>query len=68
MWGTVGQLQVVRVDGPAGQAIRLREPELLLATKIADLLAPGPVLLRLGLRLRRHPVAAVAHPTDLWMG
>ena len=47
VWLNVGQLQVARAHGPEAYARRLAELELLSAAKIADLLAPGPVLLRL---------------------
>ncbi len=47
VWLNVAQLQAARGDGPAAYATRLGELELLSAAKIADLLTPGPVLLRL---------------------
>ena len=47
VWLNVTQLQAARSKGPAAYATRLGELELLSAAKIADLLAPGPVLLRL---------------------
>ena len=47
VWINVAQLQAARVDGPAAYATRLGELEVISAAKIADLLAPGPVLLRL---------------------
>jgi hypothetical protein len=47
VWLNVAQLQAARAHGPAAYGTRLGELELLSAAKIADLLAPGPVLLRL---------------------
>ena len=47
VWLNLAQLQAARGHGPAAYATRLGELELLSAAKIADLLAPGPVLLRL---------------------
>lgn len=47
VWINVGQLQAARMEGPAAYGRRLSELELLSAAKIADLLVPGPVLLRL---------------------
>jgi hypothetical protein len=48
VWHNTTELQVARLTGPAAYAVRLGELELLSAAKIADLLAPGQVLLRLG--------------------
>lgn len=47
VWANVVQLQAARSEGPATYARRLGELELLSAAKIADLLAPGQVLVRL---------------------
>ena len=47
MWLNVEQLQVARRDGPERYRNRLAELELLSAAKIADLLTPGQVVLRL---------------------
>jgi hypothetical protein len=47
VWHNVEQLQAARLTGPAMYAERLAELELLSAARIADLLAPGQVLLRL---------------------
>ena len=47
VWLNVAQLQAARRDGPVAYATRLGELELLSAAKIAELLTPGPVLLRL---------------------
>ncbi len=47
VWHNVEQLQAARLAGPTMHAERLAELELLSAAKIADLLAPGQVLLRL---------------------
>ncbi len=47
VWHNTLQLHDARVDGPSQYAVRLAELELLSAAKIADLLRPGQVLLRL---------------------
>jgi len=47
VWHNTLELQDARVAGPAEYAVRLAELELLSAAKIADLLQPGQVLLRL---------------------
>ncbi|HET7475662.1 MAG TPA: DUF5995 family protein [Dermatophilaceae bacterium] len=47
VWHNTMQLQTARLAGPDRYAARLAELELLSAAKIADLLAPGQVLLRL---------------------
>jgi hypothetical protein len=47
VWHNTAELQRARLAGPEEYAVRLAELELLSAAKIADLLAPGPVLLRL---------------------
>jgi hypothetical protein len=47
VWHNTLELQVARLAGPKEYAIRLAELELLSAAKIADLLQPGQVLLRL---------------------
>jgi hypothetical protein len=47
VWHNTLELHDSRVVGPAEYADRLAELELLSAAKIADLLLPGPVLLRL---------------------
>jgi hypothetical protein len=47
VWHNVGELHIARITGPDAYRIRLAELELLSAAKIADLLAPGQVLLRL---------------------
>jgi hypothetical protein len=47
VWHNTLELQLSRVEGPAAYAVRLAELELLSAAKIADLLQPGQVLLRL---------------------
>jgi len=47
VWHNVEQLQVARLAGDAAYRHRLAELEVLCAAKIADLLAPGQVLLRL---------------------
>ena len=47
VWHNTMELQAARLAGPTAYAGRLAELELLSAAKIADLLAPGQVLLRL---------------------
>ena len=47
VWHNTRELQVARLEGPAAYDTRLAELELLSAARIADLLAPGQVLLRL---------------------
>jgi hypothetical protein len=47
VWHNTIELQAARVAGPAAYATRLAELELLSAAKIADLVRPGQVLLRL---------------------
>jgi Family of unknown function (DUF5995) len=47
VWHNTFELHAARVAGPDAYATRLAELELLSAAKIADLLAPGQVLLRL---------------------
>ena len=47
VWHNTMELQAARLVGPTAYADRLAELELLSAAKIADLLAPGQVLLRL---------------------
>jgi hypothetical protein len=47
VWHNTMELQRARLAGPEEYAVRLGELEVLSAAKIADLLAPGQVLLRL---------------------
>lgn len=47
VWHNAMELQRARVAGPDAYAVRLAELEVLSAARIADLLAPGQVLLRL---------------------
>ena len=47
VWHNTAELQRARAEGPEAYAVRLAELELLSAAKIADLLRPGQVLLRL---------------------
>jgi hypothetical protein len=47
VWHNTGELQTARVAGPTAYDVRLGELEVLSAARIADLLAPGQVLLRL---------------------
>jgi hypothetical protein len=49
VWHNTLALQDARLAGPHEYAVRLAELELLSAAKIADLLRPGQVLLRLAL-------------------
>ncbi|MFI7068101.1 DUF5995 family protein [Kribbella sp. NPDC050124] len=49
VWHNTEELQRARLDGPSTYANRLAELELLSAAKIADLLRPGQVLLRLAI-------------------
>jgi hypothetical protein len=49
VWHNTIELQGARVAGPQEYAVRLAELELLSAAKIADLLRPGQVLLRLAI-------------------
>jgi uncharacterized protein DUF5995 len=49
VWHNTAELQRARVEGPTAYAARLAELELLSAAKIADLLRPGQVLLRLAI-------------------
>jgi hypothetical protein len=47
VWRNTLELHRARIAGPDAFAVRLAELEVLSAARIADLLAPGPVLLRL---------------------
>jgi len=47
VWHNVGELNAARLDGDRAYGTRLGELEVLSAARIADLLAPGQVLLRL---------------------
>ena len=47
VWHNTIALQAARLDGPDAYDVRLGELEVLSAARIADLLAPGQVLLRL---------------------
>jgi hypothetical protein len=47
VWHNTEELQRARLAGPATYAVRLGELEVLSAARVADLLAPGQVLLRL---------------------
>ncbi len=49
VWHNTAELQRARLEGPTSYATRLAELELLSAAKIADLLRPGQVLLRLAI-------------------
>jgi hypothetical protein len=49
VWLNVAELQRARLDGEGAYDARLAELELLAAAKIADLLRPGQVLLRLAM-------------------
>jgi Family of unknown function (DUF5995) len=48
VWHNATELNAARFAGPEAYAVRLAELELLSAAKIAELLTPGQVLLRLG--------------------
>ncbi len=63
VWHNTGELQIARVAGPETYAARLAELEVLSAARIADLLAPGQVLLRLavaGFGVTLPPAVSVA--------
>ncbi len=47
VWHNTRELQAARLIGPEAYAVRLGELEVLSAARVADLLAPGQVLLRL---------------------
>jgi hypothetical protein len=47
VWHNVQELNAARLDGDRAYVTRLGELEVLSAARIADLLAPGQVLLRL---------------------
>ena len=47
VWHNTAELQVARLAGPTAYDVRLAELEVLSAARLADLLAPGQVLLRL---------------------
>lgn len=49
VWLNVAELQRARLEGESAYQVRLAELELLAAAKIADLLRPGQVLLRLAM-------------------
>jgi hypothetical protein len=60
VWENTEALQAARLAGPAAYANRLGELEVLSAARVADLLAPGQVLLRLavaGFGVRLPPAA-----------
>jgi len=62
VWHNTLELRESRVPGPAEYAVRLAELELLSAAKIADLLQPGQVLLRLAIA----GFGVTLPPPDLW--
>jgi hypothetical protein len=49
VWHNAAELQLARLAGPTAYAARLAELEVLSAARVADLLEPGQVLLRLGI-------------------
>ncbi len=49
VWHNTAELQRARLEGPTAYATRLAELELLSAAKVADLLRPGQVILRLAI-------------------
>lgn len=48
VWHNTGELQLARLAGPDAYRTRLAELEVLSAARVADLLAPGQVILKLG--------------------
>jgi len=65
VWHNTIELQEARAAGPEQYAVRLAELELLSAAKIADLLQPGQVLLRLavaGFGVSLPPPAVTTEP------
>ncbi|GAA2744815.1 hypothetical protein GCM10009868_23910 [Terrabacter aerolatus] len=60
VWHNTTELQRARTTGPEAYAVRLGELEVLSAARIADLLAPGQVLLRLSVA----GFGVVLPPTD----
>jgi hypothetical protein len=48
VWHNTGELQQARLIGPDAYRTRLAELEVLSAARVADLLAPGQVILKLG--------------------
>jgi hypothetical protein len=49
VWANTGALHAARLAGPGSYAVRLADLEAASADRVADLLRPGPVLLRLAL-------------------
>jgi hypothetical protein len=49
VWANTGALHAARLDGDAAYAVRLADLEAVSAERVADLLRPGPVLMRLAL-------------------
>jgi hypothetical protein len=49
VWANTGALHAARLAGPGAYAVRLADLEAASADRVADLLRPGPVLLRLAL-------------------
>jgi len=49
VWVNTGALHTARLQGPGAYAVRLADLEAASADRVADLLRPGPVLLRLAL-------------------
>jgi hypothetical protein len=47
VWANTGALHVARLAGPGAYAVRLADLEAVSADRVADLLRPGPVLVRL---------------------
>ena len=47
VWANTGALHTARLSGPGNYAVRLADLEAVSAERVADLLRPGPVLLRL---------------------
>ena len=64
VWHNTLELQAARLRGPEAYAARLAELEVLTAAKIADLLRPGPVLLRLAVAGFGVTLPPAADPPD----
>jgi hypothetical protein len=47
VWANTGELHTARLEGPGAYAVRLADLEAVSADRVADLLRPGPVLMRL---------------------
>jgi Family of unknown function (DUF5995) len=68
VWHNTVELHAARLEGPQAYAVRLAELELLSAAKIADLLRPGQVVLRLavaGFGVSLPPPAVVSNASGV---